>query len=336
MPEPLIVLPHDHLPVSATDRHATLRNYFCDKDADAVLSSRGWELTLAWSDDEARHVDPQLAIGLAWWGGNTTRSTMALSKRRVGHILSTLYDTWTLHSWSEWLVQQAPSRAASVVVLHVDDHRDVGTPRLFVEPGGWRDPLTGELVKLIEPDSVARAIRSGALGMGSFLTPFLHMLPTAEVRHLCQPPKAVCTLDHRVSLSETVDDLLERGALRPAVRLIPSPGVAGPGCYRFTPDVRAWLDGIGSGPILLHIDMDYFNNRYDGDSDWADRERHLDPPLREIFCKIDELTDALRDANLGERLEDVVIAYSPGFFPAEYWSAATDHLLSALAQIYAR
>ncbi len=30
-----------------------------------------------------------------------------------------------------------------------------------------------------------------------------------------------------------------------------------------------WSNDLGPGPILVHIDMDYFNNRYDGDSDWA-------------------------------------------------------------------
>lgn len=330
-----ITLPFDRLPGSAVERHATLRDYFCDKDASAKRTTDGWDLTLGWPNDAARHVDPKLADGLAWWDGHLERSDMALSMRRSGRILSTLYDSWTLHSWSEWLERVGP-QAEPIVVLHVDDHRDIGTPRVFVQSAGCRDPLTGQLVDLAQPDSVASAIRSGAIGMGSFLTPFLHAFPTTEVRHLCQPPKAVDTRDFRFELTEEQDTLLDPCALRPAVELVPVARETGPGRYRVTPDLGDWLKGIGPGPILLHIDMDYFNNRYDGDSDWLDRRRKLDPPVASVLEKIDALADALEGAGLASRLEDVVIAYSPGFFPGEYWQAADECLRAAFARLDVR
>jgi hypothetical protein len=330
-----ITLPFDRLPESAVERHATLRDYFCDKDANAERTTDGWDLTLGWPNDAARHVDPKLAEGLAWWDGHLERSDMALSMRRSGRILSTLYDSWTLHSWSEWLERVGP-QTEPIVVLHVDDHRDLGAPRLFLEPVGWRDPLTGLVVDLAQPHSVASAIRSGAIGMGSFLTPFLHAFRTTEVRHLCQPPKAVDTRDFRIELTQVQDTLLDPGAFRPAVDLLPVARETGPGRYRVTPDLSDWLQGIGPGPILLHIDMDYFNNRYDGDSDWLDRRRKLDPPLASLLEKIDALVDALKGAGLASRLEDVVIAYSPGFFPGEYWQEADERLRTAFARLDVR
>ena len=108
------------------------------------------------------------------------------------------------------------------------------------------------------------------------------------------------------------------------------------GRYRITPDLGDWLQGIGPGPILLHIDMDYFNNRYDGDSDWLDRRRKLDPSLASVLDKVDALADALHGARLASRLEDVVIAYSPGFFPSEYWQAADERLRAAFARLDVR
>lgn len=335
MSDNMITLPFDRLPGSAAERHATLRDYFCDKDASAERTTGGWELTLGWPNDAARHVDPKLADGLAWWDQGLQRSGMALSMRRSGRILRALYDSWTLLSWSEWLERAGP-QASPIVVLHVDDHRDLGTPRLFVEPAGWRDPLTGQLVDFAQPDSVASAIRSGAIGMGSFLTPFLHAFPNAEVRHLCQPPKAADTRDYQVKLIEEQDTLLDPSALRPAVDLVPVARETGSGRYRVTPDLGDWLQGIGTGPVLLHIDMDYFNNRYDGDSDWLDRRRELDPPLGSVLEKIDALANALHAAGLASRIEDVVIAYSPGFFPGEYWRAADERLRAAFAQLDVR
>lgn len=326
----VIVLPAQRLPSCISERHALLRDYFCDKDAEATLGPNGWELNLAWPDGHDRHIDPKLDEALAWWNEGIRRESMALATRREGRILRCLYDTWTLQSWSEWLARRREKRNQHLVVLHVDDHRDLGSPRLFAEGDGWVDAITGTICDLHDPASVRHAIESGAIGMGSFLTPFLHIVRCAEVRHLCQAPKVCATVDHRVQWTFERDTLINPQRDRPAIRLDRSLEGLGPGTYRITPDVDSWLDGIGEGPILLHIDLDYFNNRYDGDSDWSNRPVLFDPPLAQIFAKIDEVTDALIRHNLLDRLEDIVIAYSPGFFPGEFWREADARLVGGL------
>jgi hypothetical protein len=220
--------------------------------------------------------------------------------------------------------------------LHVDDHRDLGTPRLIEDGPGWWDPIGGAPVRLDTPDSVEGALDSGALGMGSILTPFLHRFPRAEVRHLCQPPKATVTDDYRIVATTEPDTLLEPGRRRPAITLASSPGETGPGRYRLTPDVDDWLAGANTGAVLLHIDMDYFNNRFDGDSEWPTRSSPFDPSLDQVLGKIDEMIGALRRTGVGARIEDVVIAYSPGFFPGELWGPAEARLRPALEQLYDR
>jgi len=311
-----------------------LRDYFCDKDALAEKTPLGWALSLAWSEDVARHVDPQLDTGLKWWGSGVQRASMASSTQRSGRILSALYDTWTLHSWSEWLFNRDPVSANTVIILHVDDHQDLGTPRLFRRADGLWDPLADAPFRLDDPDTVRGAIKSGAIGMGSFITPFLHAHPSAEVRHLCQPPKIEGTVDHRIMLIDEYDTLLDQSAKRPAIRLMEHTGVLGPGCYRLTSDLTDWLAGLSPGPILLHIDMDYFNNRYDGDSDWSVRPKALNPSLEAIMVRIDELVRALDQAGIGPRIEDIAIAYSPGFFPAEFWHSAAERLIPALERLH--
>src|SRR3546814_2440472 len=130
--------------------------------------------------------------------------------------------------------------------------------------------------------------------MGSFLSPFLHHFPRAEVRHLCQPPKAISTRDFCIRRTTVPDDLLEPGKRRPAIELEPAPEEVGSGRYRITADPHDWLDRAGSGPALLHIDMDYFCNRFDGDTDWRTRPHSLDANLDIILSKIDEMAAALR------------------------------------------
>lgn len=326
----MIVLPRDRLPAQLNERHATLRNYFCDKDADAVLTSSGWKLSLNWPTGAGRHVDPKLDVGLAWWGGEIGLGDMALQRRREGRIFRSLYDTWTLHSWSEWVSRAAPAALEGLVILHIDDHRDLGEPRLFTDGEQLVDSLTQVNFDLSDPNTVRDAIESGAIGMGSFMTPFLLGIPSCEVRHLCQPPKAKLTSEYKFCPVTVPDTILAPQRTRPGVRLHAVPGALGPGTYRITPSVDAWLEALPEGPILLHVDMDYFNNRYDGDSDWLSRTDILDPPIEAICAKIDEIVEALDRTGALSRIEDVAIAFSPGFFPAEFWARADTRLANGL------
>lgn len=327
-------VPLDRLPEDAAARHGKLRDYFCDKDAEAVRDADGWELRLGWPGGEERHVDPDLLVGLRLWDG-IAREEMAMAQRRSGRVLRALYDTWTLHSWSEWIARSGLRPGAPLTILHVDDHRDLGTPRLFESGAGLVDAITGRSFDLADPQSVRAAVESGGVGMGSFLTPVLHRHPQADVRQLGQAPKVRATVDCSFELGTEADDFLAPGALRPSVALRETSPGTGPGRYRTTADPEKWAENVGPGPVLLHVDMDYFNNRYDGDGDWRDRPEILDPDLDEVLVQVDRLTAALRSAGLVSRIEDAVIAFSPGFFPAELWEAADRRLQEGLEELYA-
>ena len=331
----ILLIPLDRLPNSPNERHAVLRDYFCDKDAVILENSSILKLKLEWSNNDARYVDPYLREGLDWWQHGLKYSEMALARRREGKILHTLYDTWTLLSWSEWLTRQEKSYLTPLTVLHIDDHKDIGSPRVFIENEIWLDAITEKHIELLNPMSVSSAIGSGAISIGSFITPLLHKMQNVEVRHLCQPPKAVITQDFKINPIFESDTLLDPTIKRLAVELTPSPisNPIGFGRYRLTPSLGDWLDGVGDNPILLHIDMDYFSNRYDGDSDWNIKLPHLNKSLDEVFSKIDELIDALQSADIMKNIEDIVIAYSPGFFPAEYWCEASSRLTTKLNNI---
>ena len=329
----VLLVPLDRLPEGAADRHAALRDYFCDKDAEAVRNGDVWELRLAWPGGDERHVDPALEAGLKLWGGIELHE-MAMAQRRSGRVLRALYDTWTLHSWSEWFAREGLAAGDTLTILHVDDHRDLGSPRLFRRGSLWIDPIEERIFEIDDPVSVRSAIESGAVGMGSFLTPVLHSFPEADVRHLGQAPKVIGTKDHQIGLTTQKDDLLEPGAERPGILLEDLAEGAGPGRYRLTDDPDRWVEDVRQGPVLLHVDMDYFNNRYDGDGDWHGRGEWLDPSSDEVLAQVDRITAALRRAGLVERIRDAVIAFSPGFFPAELWEAADRRLEEGLEELY--
>lgn len=322
-------IPLDRLPLDSVERHARLRDYFCDKDARASAGADSWTLDFHWSADPERYVDPRLADGLAWWGEGVRYETMFSAQRRHGKLLRCLYDSWTLASWSRWLAD-GHGKGAAPVILHVDDHRDFGSPRLEVTDSGWRDLISGRPFVLADPQSVEAAIVSGAVGMGSFMTPFLHQIPGCEIRHLCQPPKTTGTLIQILQMETVSDDLLACQGRRPTIERHIADGSTYGLRYLATCDPDKWLDEIEDRPMLLHVDMDYFNNRYDGDSDWAFNEARLDPSLDTILQKIDALTRALTGRDLVRRIDDIVIAYSPGFFPAEFWKEADARLVAGL------
>lgn len=322
----------DLLPDDLHLRHGRLRDYFLDKDATATLVGSEWNLDLAWPGGIERHVDPRIETELAAWDGIPLNG-MGLARRRSGRVLTALYDTWTLVSWSEWAARAGVPRDERLTILHLDDHRDLGSPRLGIVEGEFVDLVSGVRFDVHEPATVLSACESGAVGMGSFLTPFLLAFPECDVRQLAQPPKVTATLDSTFVATFQPDDLLSPGLPRPAIRLEPAEGV-GAGRYRATCDLGDWLEDIGPGPVLLHVDMDYFNNRYDGDGDWTDRYPRHDPSLHEVITQIDEVVTAMRDAGVVARIEDAVVAFSPGFFPAELWAPAEMRLRAALAELY--
>ncbi|WP_197416643.1 hypothetical protein [Herbaspirillum rubrisubalbicans] len=243
--------------------------------------------------------------------------------------MTSLYDTWTLLSWSEWLARVVPSTTERVVILHVDDHRDMGSPRLHLTNRALVDSITNEEVRLMVPSTVQRAIESGAIGMGSFITPFLWQCPQVTVRHLCQPPKMQGNVRKMFMITSAPDTLLDPDADRLAIKF--SEKTTDTWNYLGTNDTALWSRNIEGRPALLHIDMDYFNNRYDGDSAWDLRTPRLDPDLPTMLSKVDDLISALAASKV--IIEDVSIAYSPGFFPAEFWQPVDLHLRAGLARI---
>jgi hypothetical protein len=325
-------VPLELLPEDRHARHGKLRDYFCDKDATARRDSDGWKLELAWPAEVERHVDLRILQHLTGWG-NIGLADMAAAQRRSGRVLTSLYDTWSLLSWSEWVARANPPADEQITILHIDDHRDIMSPRVGIERDTMVDLITGEFFDVRDPVSVRAACESGAVGMGSFLTPFLFSFSKCDVRQLCQPPKTVCTTDWKYRGATIKDDLLSPGADRPAIEMGSATGV-GPGRYRATNNLQDWLADIKPGPVLLHVDMDYFNNRYDGDGDWTDRVRAHDPSKDQVLKHIDEVTKALRDAGLVEKIADAAVAFSPGFFPAELWQPAEERLMAGMRGLY--
>jgi hypothetical protein len=326
-------IPVDRLPADSNLRQAALENYFGDLLATTRLDQSGWLIDLIWPDFEAYFVDPQLPRQLGWWKPGLHLGQMRQAVMWSGNGQLSLDDAWTLFAWSRWLRERGGVFPhGEVTVIHVDDHRDMMTPRIAWDGTAWNDLLTGQEFTIFDPESVRAAIMSGAIGVGSFFAPFLHQLQNVVVRHLSQ--SAALSEDGREWLlvrGTTEDTIIRPGHPRPSLtmRLVGADvssqeDVAGR--YRFTPTYERCLTDLPPYPVLLHIDMDFFNNRYDRDSDWRQRPDKLDPHEPAVLAKIDEFFEALHAFRVASLVENVSVALSPGFFPAEYWPASVERV----------
>lgn len=326
-----IVVARDLLPDEERARVAILKKYFCELAASAEEVTGGWRISLGQPDGEDFYIDPGIMDGLRWWSDNygpvDVPGIPSAVHRRPGMQLS-LNDSWTIYSWSRWLQKSVATggRPETMTLLHLDDHDDLMTPRVLMEGDAWLDPISGMALDLWRPESVESAVRSGAIGIGSFMAPLLHLFPNVHVRHLCSTEYTKHRQGpHVIRPVRVLDELLAPGLPRPGVEIrrvgeaSPTGGeTAHP--YLVTDDLGDWLKDLPDGPVLVHVDMDYFNNRFNGDSDWVDDGPKYDPPLADVLGRIDEVFDALERGGVAERVVDFAVALSPGFFPADLWA----------------
>ena len=318
--------PHTAIPGQEPERSQYLRHYFCDKRACASLNGNQWLVTTSWPDEAEMYIDPQILDGLRWWSPDLSLSQIHEAVRDEPDAFQlSLNDSWTLYAWSRWLSGRSLSETSEVVILHVDYHSDLMVPRLgVVDAVTYTDLMTGRDVDMRSPDTVRAAILSGAIGIGSFMAPFLHAVPKVHLRHLCNGPLNTLRSSFNQLIKESEQDtLLAPGRQRPGVTFASKDEAVVSGessiSYRISDNLEALLTDLPDVPILLHVDMDYFNCRYDGDSDWDIHVNRYDPSASEIEERIEELIEGLCKSGIMPRVENIAVALSPGFFPVQFW-----------------
>jgi hypothetical protein len=322
------MVPMDCLPDDDQLRASWLRRLFPDHVVRSGRKEDRWHLELAWPKDHDWYVDPRLEQGLRWWSPSFDITDIPSAHRDLGGYQLSMLDSWSLLAWSRWLRAQAETGAppGQLVLLHVDEHDDLMTPHLSSTGGAWRDILTARDFDLLEPESVAGAVASGAVGIASFIVPLLHFGPTVHIRHLAASGASswqprTCGL----ARAHLQDPALGAGVYRPCLRPVEPRSPEAP-TYTVTRSLQSWLADLPPGPVFLHIDLDYLNNRYDGDSHWPARSPRHDPAVAEALATLDALFSALHVSGTWERIVNTTVALSPGFFPAELWQIAVERL----------
>lgn len=314
-------LPGDRLPTNRDARDAVLGDYFAERVASSMRDGEEWVVDVSTAPALDFYADARLQEGLEWWGDGLHVENVPLVWRDMDRWQLSLNDSWTLYAWSRFFAR-AGSVPDVLVILHVDDHDDLMTPRLSTGEGSFVDLLTDAPMNLLEPASVASAVMSGAVAQGSFLAPAVHAAHRVEIRHLCQTRYARERPGAWALAPTVVDDaVLAPGSPRPSVTISRSDLSSG-SRYLVTDDVDEWVADVPDGVVLLHVDFDYFNNRFNGDSDWLLTSDRHDPPIEVVLAELDRMLASL--GRLDRPISATAAALSPGFFPVEMWQPAVE------------
>ncbi|AIK96244.1 hypothetical protein [Candidatus Odyssella acanthamoebae] len=321
----------DSLPKEESERIETLEEYFTEHLPTAMDKEDYWEVRLERpSTPYGSYMhDPQIRQGLEWWRPGTRVRNIPSEKRFLERGLFALEDQWIPLSWSHYF-QRNGSFPQELILLHIDDHQDMMAPRIGKRlDGRYVDFITGDHFSLLKPETVEAAIVSGALGKGSILTPLIWQLEKIHVRHLTLRPTPYTNYALKKALQQ--DTILGEPLQRISIQCenTERDTLLSSSNYIATSNIDTWLSFIPDNvAIFLHIDMDFFNNRFDGDSSWQeDKGRRIhDPSLNEQQKLLKDIFAGIKRQSLHQRIIDVSICLSPSFFPAEFWEPITEML----------
>lgn len=278
-------------------------------------------LTLCGTNLEHHNADPYL---------NQTNSTLLsiLNKNQYGEYRKKKpnYDLCMEDSWSGFFIAQCIStwkKPDPIILLHLDDHTDMMDTLLLSTSEGLIDPGYNQLFNPAIPSHWLSAIQSGAIGIGSFVTALYYLPNVLHVLHL----------NHNPQRDYQIYSIAKRLAHHP---LLPHAQFASIekhdkaienhlGTYKNSIDPEKLLQQIPNGRVIVHIDLDYFINDYNGNLGQTP-ELDIDAFQSRAEDRMDKFFNALADTNIA--IERWIIATSPGFCSARHW----DWILASLSE----
>ena len=323
IPDHHFSLPKTSLPEDPIARRNTVEDYFPDHLPTATSTENGFEICLERPSSPygCYQHDDALSSGLHWWREGTRVRDICAEYRLSDSGILALEEQWVPLSWSRTF-QSMGKIPEEVILLHLDDHQDMMSPRIGKRlDGEMVDYITGNHIDFLDSDSISGAIRSGAIGKGSILTPLIWSIPKIHVRHLSFRSHPNTT--YKIDKATYSDGILFESDNRIGLHFTDASWEALPtqSNYVVTADFDTWLQQLPSEvPILLHFDLDYFNNRFDGNSHWQEPgSRSYDPRFTRQKQHLRNVIQGIKKRGLSGRIIDTSIGISPGFYPAEFW-----------------
>jgi hypothetical protein len=257
------------------------------------------------------HVDPYLPEVLK-------RFDPAMSLAGVLSYTSSLkhFDLYFEDSWSGYFIAkrfQEQNRRDDLVLIHLDDHTDMMATLLCRSGETLVDPISGATFDPFSSSDWKAAIYSGAVNIGNFITPFYYSGSNVHVRHinnstqreeLCYLFRESCR--YQLIPAKQFATIAKSNSCRPG----------NVGTYLAGSNPDRVLSGIPPAWTLVHIDLDYFVNDFNGasrgESYVPDHVLHTKAKekLNRFFYSL---------VKVNPIVDRWLIATSPGFCSAYHW-----------------
>jgi hypothetical protein len=317
----MITIPLSLLPEDKVAQERIWRSWLPDKVADVSREGDKWKIELSWPLISGLTNDDQIISNIPLELGRYQLSdSLAIARTHWKNMHLCMSDSWTLLEWSRFI---STNRDARPVIIHFDSHSDLMSPFLTRQDQGFLDLISGDFVSVFSPKSVEKAIESGAIGIGSFVVPFLVEVPCEALVHIC-PPSYQPQIRGWGNLQyvEAQGDPFPLSK-RPSVRRTESPEGL---CRHLVAEtfINCGLD-LSNKNVLIHIDLDYFNNRINGDSDWHLNPNIHDPNLADMIQQVDRVILELQNCGM-KQAANIVVACSPEFCPSIFWKSLIDRI----------
>lgn len=324
------------LPQHYEERYDLLYSVFSHSFIKCKDAGLEWEVQLSFPTNLDFYIDEKLNDGLNWWNINSPINDIPLQRRswHFGQIM--LQDTWTLQSWLDAVQNH---QLTKVTILHFDEHADLMKPKIGLVNGNLCHLTTKQLYDPFRPNEVETAVRAGSIDQGCYIVPFLHVLDQVTIIHVV--PKKTTPKAFRLVPNLAKDLSVWADIPTLSLDLVPCATENlgkrnGESYYYMVHDYNLVKKTIAEtdDPIFIHIDMDYFCNRYNRQSDWKLNYHGSDDNLNSVLIKIKELVKNISDMLSSERILSIDVALVPGFFPAEYWKDSVVFLEELFKKMY--
>lgn len=283
------------------------------------LSEREGAFRILGPDTSHHRADPRLEELLEGF-------EPGLSIARIGSYRATRrrFDLCLEDSWTGFFVAGALRRLDpqdDLVLVHLDDHTDMMSTLLVVDGDTLIDPARATTFCPASAADWEGSIRSGCIGIGSFITALLFLDQRVHVRHLNN--RQAGAREQYDVVPEPCEYPLIPGKRFAAVGKARQDSGPALGTYVGGPDARLVLQSAPPGHVIVHIDLDYFINDYNGNAgaqpgiSVAEQRSGAQRKIESFFAALGSTVS---------RVEAWIVATSPGFCSIIHW----DWLLASL------
>jgi len=237
-----------------------------------------------------------------------------------------LEDSWSGCFIAEWL--RASPTADDLVLIHLDHHTDMMSSLLQRCGQALVDPTDGRVFDARSGDDWQKGIASGSIGIGSFVTTLFELPNRLHVRHINNYETSDYATYRVVHADLRYSEIPERSFATIRKRRDHPPDAAG--TYRGGADPATVLDPIPPGRIVVHIDLDYLINDFNGnpcDDGWTPAADARVPASRKLDAFFETLLASDRP------VDRWIVATSPGFCSAYHWPWLLEHIERGIERV---